>query len=160
MLIPAMMTMMTLGSASDWVTGSLAIASGVCWSGVLLPAPVRDVAVLAASSTTAMSGALVSIMFSLSIDEPGAADSALGLLLFAMFNAGGAYLVGQHRISREQTAAARDLVALVEQIAERQESGARELAQALRALQDTNRRTGSVFSRLMGSPARRTSSRR
>lgn len=120
--------------ANDWLSVVLGVGAGLCWSGVLLPTVIRELAVLLAGAMTAMSGALLSIVLSHAIESPPVPGSDVAPVLFSTIVAGTAALYGQHRNGAEQRAASRELVEVVQRIAARQESDTQDLTTMIRTL--------------------------
>jgi hypothetical protein len=132
--VPTMMVLISVRESADWFVASLTVTSGFCWVGVLLPAMVRETALLVSGAVAAICGALVSIMFSQSLDTPGHPDPAFAPLFFGLLAAGSASIYGQHRNGVEQRIAAGELAAALLRLSERQAADAKYLGAAIEAV--------------------------
>ena len=117
--VPAFAVLLTIREAGDWFTGGLTVAAGLCWVGVLLPTAVREPVVLVSSGIAAVCGALVSIIFSRTLDS-GRPDQAFTPLFFALLAAGSASVYGQHCATVERRRTDRDLAAALIRLEEMQ----------------------------------------
>lgn len=129
--ITAFCVLVAVSESPDWFVASLLIASGVCWIGVLLPAGVRETAVVLAGGLAAICGALVSIIFSHSLEAPGQTDPSFTPLFLGLLAAGSASIYGQHLNAVEQRVAARQLTAMLTELSRRQDAEAGSLTDAV-----------------------------
>lgn len=130
----AFCTLVAVRESPDWFIASLTIGSGLCWIGVLLPARVRETAAVLAGGLAAICGALVSIIFSHSLETPGQTDSSFTPLFLGLLAAGSASVYGQHLNAVAQREAARALTVMLVELSRRQDAEAGSVPDAVAAM--------------------------